>query len=113
MAHLDRAVLERLRATVGDDAYAELLGEFVTDSERLERTLKDACAKKDGAAAKRAAHELKGLAVLFGATELAKLCAATDSRGDLKKAAQAAALCPEVRDEVSTRTARNRRTGAA
>ncbi len=108
MPQLDRAVLERLRATVGDDTFAELVKEFLRDSRRLEQALRDAVAAKDVEAARVSAHELKGLAVLFGAEKLAKLCTKTD----LEKASQAAELTGEVR-EALIGTTQKRRTGAA
>ncbi len=112
MPQLDRAVLGRLRATVGDDTFVELIGQFEHDSKRLERTIVDACEANDLPAAKKATHELKGLAVLFGAKKLAGLCSDAETRGDLKKAAKAAALCAEVRAAVAGER-QNEQTGAA
>jgi HPt (histidine-containing phosphotransfer) domain-containing protein len=112
VSHLDVAVLERLRATVGDDMFAELIQEFVNDSIRLQQRLLTAVARTDLDAARRAAHELRGVAVLFGAKELAALCVAVDKDGDLESAPEAARICGEVRETVAG-TTRNRRTGVA
>jgi len=89
---LDTAVLGELRESVGDDPafVAELIDEFVADAPAQLRSLADAVAAGDAAAARRAAHTLKGNGRTFGAGELAALCQqaeAAAAAGDLGAAA--------------------------
>src|SRR4051812_34071514 len=100
MSQLDRAVLERLRTTVGDAAFVELVAEFLRDCDRLAAALVDAVESCDSDAAKRHAHELKGMAQLFGAKHLANVCTEADRTGDLGSANAALGIVPDVRKDV-------------
>jgi CheY-like chemotaxis protein/HPt (histidine-containing phosphotransfer) domain-containing protein len=70
---LDRAALERLRATMGAGFLADLLPTFVQDSQELVSTMRRALDDKDVDAFRRAAHSLKSNAASFGATTLSAL----------------------------------------
>ena len=74
MSDIDRVVLGRLYETLGSEVFEDFVTDFLHDAERLERLLVAALNAHQGAAARRAAHELRGLAALFGATALARCC---------------------------------------
>jgi signal transduction histidine kinase/DNA-binding response OmpR family regulator len=71
-AVLDRAALERLRATLGS-GFAELLSTFVEDSEELVKTMRRAVGEHRADTLRRAAHSLKSNAAGFGAVTLSSL----------------------------------------
>jgi signal transduction histidine kinase/DNA-binding response OmpR family regulator len=70
---LDRAVLEQLRATMGDGILDELTSTFVEDSQELVSTLRGALGTGDVDVFRRAAHSLKSNAASFGALTLSTL----------------------------------------
>jgi HPt (histidine-containing phosphotransfer) domain-containing protein len=114
MVQLNRDVIAQLREAVGDGAFAEIAGDFVKDSTRLEGALRHALASGDPQAARAYAHELRGLAATFGADVLVQTCKTVETAGgaalrEVDKAAKAAA---SARDELK-RFLRERRSGAA
>jgi HPt (histidine-containing phosphotransfer) domain-containing protein len=103
MSVLDRTVLERLRKTVGDDAFVDLIGEFLRDSVRLRSELLTAVEVSDVTMARRRGHELRGLAALFGAKALQGGCSIITDAVDttvLGHATRAADLCSQARDAM-------------
>lgn len=74
MEGFDKQLLDRLRDALGDDTFEELVRDFVADLPRLSKAIAKAHAEGDVEALQEAAHELKGVAVLFGATDLARSC---------------------------------------
>jgi HPt (histidine-containing phosphotransfer) domain-containing protein len=68
---IDRAVFERLTATMGKGFVAELIGTFVEDGRELLAALRRALAETDIDAFRRAAHSLKSNGESLGATSLA------------------------------------------
>ena len=70
---IDRAVVERLTATMGGPFVAELIDTFVEDARELIATLRRALAETDVDAFRRAAHSLKSNGETLGATGLAAL----------------------------------------
>jgi PAS domain S-box-containing protein len=70
-ASLDRAALERLKATTGGAFIAELIDTFGDDARELIATLRRALASPDLDAFRRAAHSLKSTSETLGATGLA------------------------------------------
>lgn len=72
---LDGPSLDRLRATVGDPAgLQEILHEFLACSQRLVRQMTSARRRGRIHEVERAAHTLKSMARLIGATDLAEAC---------------------------------------
>jgi HPt (histidine-containing phosphotransfer) domain-containing protein len=73
---LDTGVLGELRESVGGDPefLAELIDEFLADAPAQVGSLRRSATSGDAAAARRAAHTLKGNSRTFGANELAALC---------------------------------------
>jgi HPt (histidine-containing phosphotransfer) domain-containing protein len=70
----DRASLDRLRETVGEEMFVELANDFVADIPRITKKIVRALEVDDLDALQDLAHELKGVAVLFGAADLAEAC---------------------------------------
>jgi HPt (histidine-containing phosphotransfer) domain-containing protein len=115
MVQLKRAVIAQLREAVGEGAFTEIACDFVKDSKRLESALRRAAKDRNAAAAKASAHELRGLAAIFGAEALAKCCADLESAAGnavLKAATRATRLCGSTRSAIE-RLARETQAGAA
>ena len=70
---INRSVIDRLRAEVGDVTYAAVLEASQDDIARLTTACVSALARKDEAALKRAAHTLAGVAASVGADALTVL----------------------------------------
>jgi histidine phosphotransfer protein HptB len=88
---LDAAVLERLRGSVGDEFVAELVELFLGDAPTQLSTLRDAIARGDAEAARRAAHTLKSNGATFGAAGFSETCRLLEDRakaGDLAGAGE-------------------------
>jgi HPt (histidine-containing phosphotransfer) domain-containing protein len=76
---LDRPSLARLRATLGDEqGLQEILEEFLVSSSRLVQQMGTACQRQRTREVERAAHTLKSMAKLVGATDLADACRAVE-----------------------------------
>lgn len=73
-AVLDRAALDRLRDTVGEEFVGELVATFLGDAPGQLATLRGALERGDVEQARRAAHTLKSNAATFGAESLSELC---------------------------------------
>jgi HPt (histidine-containing phosphotransfer) domain-containing protein len=73
---LDKAVLDSLRESVGDDPefLAELVDDFLADAPTQLESLRETTTSGDATGARRAAHTLKGNSRTFGATLLASRC---------------------------------------
>ena len=114
MVQLNRAVIAQLREAVGDRAFADIAGDFLRDSKRLEEALRRALAKGDPKAARTHAHELRGLASTFGADLLARSCKTIEAAGGaaLKEVDKAAKAAASARDALQ-RYLRDERAGAA
>ena len=91
MPLINRAVIAQLREAVGDHAFGEIATDFVNDSKRLEDDLRRALRTGDPERARSVAHELRGLASLFGADALARTC---------KEASRATKACAGARDSL-------------
>lgn len=74
MDGFDRKILDRLRETLGDETFAGLANDFVADIPRITKKIVRALETDDLQALHELGHELKGVAVLFGAVELARAC---------------------------------------
>jgi CheY-like chemotaxis protein/HPt (histidine-containing phosphotransfer) domain-containing protein len=70
---LDKAALDRLRATMGAGFLDELLSTFMEDSQELVGTMRRALTEKDTDSFRRAAHSLRSNAASFGAMTLSTL----------------------------------------
>ena len=70
---VDLGVLDRLRATMGDGTFGDLVSTFVEDTRELVATMRHALAGQDVAAFRRAAHSLNSNAAGFGARTLSGL----------------------------------------
>jgi HPt (histidine-containing phosphotransfer) domain-containing protein len=78
---LDSVALDRLRTIASTpEAMAKLVGSFVDNGASLVAQLTEAAATGDLDVLKRQSHTLKSNAATFGATELAELCGALESR---------------------------------
>ncbi|MDT7553816.1 MAG: hypothetical protein QOI16_2352, partial [Pseudonocardiales bacterium] len=80
-AVLEPAAITNLRELVGDDpaAFSGVVQDFLTETPALVDALRAATDAGDRAGAHRAAHTLKGLGAMFGATDLADLCQQAES----------------------------------
>jgi signal transduction histidine kinase/DNA-binding response OmpR family regulator/HPt (histidine-containing phosphotransfer) domain-containing protein len=78
---LDPAAITNLRELVGDDpaAFSGVVQDFLTETPALVDALHAAADAGDRVEAHRAAHTLKGLGAMFGATDLADLCQQAES----------------------------------
>ena len=114
MGQLDKTVVERLRESVGDEAFAEIARDFIADSKRIEQGLRAALKNADPVAARASAHELRGLAGTFGAALLEQSCREIEARGGaaLREVHHAVELCSKVRDDMK-RVIGGGRVGAA
>lgn len=114
MVQLNRAVIAQLREAVGESAFAEIAGDFLKDSKRLEGALRHALACGDPQAARAHAHELRGLAATFGADVLVQTCKAIETAGGaaLKEVDEAATAVSSARDALK-RLLSDERSGAA
>ena len=114
MVHLNRAVIAQLREAVGDKVFAEIADDFVGDCKRLETGLRRALKSGDVRGARTCAHELRALAALFGADELAQSCSVVDAAGGgaLREAPRTARLCSDTHDALK-RLLQHERAGAA
>jgi HPt (histidine-containing phosphotransfer) domain-containing protein len=74
MDGFDHELLDRLRVALGEEMYSELAQDFDADIPRMMKRISDAHEASDHAELEGAAHELKGVAVLFGAASLARTC---------------------------------------
>jgi two-component system, sensor histidine kinase and response regulator len=82
VASLDPDALRRLRRAMGtEEEYRGMLEEFVSASHRVFADLEHAVAARRAADAERAAHTLKSMARMVGATPLAEACAEAEARG--------------------------------
>src|SRR5687767_3438572 len=76
---LDGPSLARLRATFGNEqGLQEILEEFLVSSGRLLQQMTSALRRRRTQEVERAAHTLKSMARLVGATELADACRAVE-----------------------------------
>src|SRR5687768_17374135 len=99
---LDGPSLARLRATFGDEqGVREILEEFVVASGRLLQQMTSALARQSSREVERAAHTLKSMARLIGATELAEACRAVEFRAH---GASAPPVPPQMVARVVLRT---------
>jgi len=114
MVRLDRAVIAQLREAVGDKVFTEIADDFIKDCKRLEKGLLRSLRSGDVRGARTCAHELRALAALFGADELAQSCSVVDSAGGgaLIEAARTAKLCSDTHDALK-RLLHHERAGAA
>lgn len=80
---LDRAVLDELRASIGDDDVfmVELVETYVSEGEASIAALLAAAAALDAAAIVRPAHTLKSTSASLGAMRLSAICRAIEADG--------------------------------
>ncbi len=97
--NLDADALDALRASLDDDAVAELLDVFLADSVDMPRRLAAAVRGGDWDEARRSAHSLKSNAATFGATALADACRALEHAVVAGAPDGTAALLAEVEAE--------------
>jgi HPt (histidine-containing phosphotransfer) domain-containing protein len=74
MDGFDHELLDRLRDALGEGMYKELAQDFDADVPRMMKRISEAHDAGDHPELEGAAHELKGVAVLFGAASLARTC---------------------------------------
>ncbi len=79
---MDRAALEELRQSVGEDAFARLLMRFRQDADETMSELEAAAQPLDHARLRKAAHRLAGLFGQFGARAAAEAAAAVELATD-------------------------------
>ena len=95
-AGFDDRLLEELRGALAPSTIRDLVDQFHATSRRLQDELAVAVAAGDGDAARRHAHELKGMAASFGATDLARACQR------LEDAAGVGELRPALLEEIAS-----------
>jgi PAS domain S-box-containing protein len=80
---VDPAVLEQLRATMGEDpeAFVDVIGAYLEDSPKLLAAMREAAALGERDGFTRAAHTLKSSSATIGAGHLSSLCAQLESVG--------------------------------
>jgi HPt (histidine-containing phosphotransfer) domain-containing protein len=88
---IDTDVFRELQATAGADFVAELVDTFVEEAPGMLQALREAAARGDADAFRRAAHSLKSNGMTFGATALAREARALE-QGGLGSAGQVDAL---------------------
>jgi CheY-like chemotaxis protein/HPt (histidine-containing phosphotransfer) domain-containing protein len=77
---LDRGVLDRLRDSVGQEGFGDLVSTFIEDTDELVTTMRRALTEPDVASFRRAAHSLGSNAAGFGARPLASLARDLETR---------------------------------
>jgi HPt (histidine-containing phosphotransfer) domain-containing protein len=77
--HLDSAVLDELRAVLGDE-FPALVNTFLIDSEKRVAALRAASSAANATALREAAHSFKGSALNMGALRLSGLCVEAEVR---------------------------------
>ena len=73
MPAIDHAVLDDLTSALGEAAVASMMPTFVANMVEYRDQLASAITENNFAAAKRAAHAMKGLAARFGAPQVSAL----------------------------------------
>lgn len=91
---IDAGKIEALRLALDDDGVAAMLSQLPDEFQRHLETLDATTAAGDLEAARRAAHQLRGLAGTFGGIRIAALCRQIEL--DAVSAAEAAALVPDL-----------------
>lgn len=71
---LDRAVIERLTASVAAEGVVEIIDAYLKDETKLLNGLREALRRKDVMALKLHTHTLKSTSAMLGASVLAKVC---------------------------------------
>jgi PAS domain S-box-containing protein len=92
----EAGALDRLRATLGDEATAEIIETFLAEGPQLVLALRLAIERGDGDGLRRAAHTLKSNAATFGAEELAKISGEIEAIGETGTVAGASGLLARV-----------------
>jgi HPt (histidine-containing phosphotransfer) domain-containing protein len=101
---IDRAVLDSLLDMVGGDAafFAEMLETFFDDSPQQLAAAREALARGDAAALRRAAHSLKSNSANFGALQLSQTCKALEEMAKVGTLGGASGLLDQVAAEYRT-----------
>ena len=107
MEVIDRRVMERLQGNIGDDAFRSLATVLVDDLARLRNQITDSLQDEDVERVRRTAHELKGVAGIFGAKALQESCTdlmrSDEPQGTMRSMAEIAiAHCDALRDFIRT-----------
>jgi HPt (histidine-containing phosphotransfer) domain-containing protein len=98
---LDGPSLARLRAALGDDqGLHDILDEFLVSSDAILRQMTDGLQHREARQVERAAHTLKSMAGLIGATTLADACRTVESQAHGHSHA-APALDPSLLERVA------------
>jgi CheY-like chemotaxis protein len=71
---VDPIVLAQLREDLGNSVVRDVIGEFLKEAPSLLATLRDAVARQDVPAIRRAAHSFKGTSASLGAAHLSGQC---------------------------------------
>lgn len=101
MSAVDASVLDQLLSDLGGDAdgLRELVGLFLAGAPKLVADARDACARGDAQAYRRAAHTLKSSAGTVGARELQRM--AREAEGAAPDAKRVEELAAELARVVS------------
>jgi hypothetical protein len=100
-ATLDRGAIRALTELLGDDrdALEDVVGTFLEEAPRRLADLRDGLARRDAAAAGRAAHTLKANGLTFGAQDLAAVCLRIETAARASDLADADGLLREAEAE--------------
>lgn len=96
--HLDAAVLDELRAVLGDE-FPVLVTTFITDSEKRLALLRAAASAANAGQVREAAHSFKGSALNMGAMRLSALCVDAETRGRSGEVTGIESLIDEIASE--------------
>jgi PleD family two-component response regulator len=97
---LDVAVIDGFREAGAPEFTRRLIDQFINEAVLRVRTLHEAAGRADLGEVKATAHNLKGSALIMGATRLAALCAQVEEQAAAAPAQVAAALIAEIDQEL-------------
>jgi signal transduction histidine kinase/DNA-binding response OmpR family regulator len=101
---LDRAMLDRLRETMGRELFDDLLATFIEDAADLVATMRRALTESDVASFRRAAHSLGSNAAGFGARGLSAQARDLETRAKTGSLHNVAALLDQLGAECERAT---------
>ncbi|BCM94011.1 signal transduction histidine-protein kinase BarA [Abditibacteriota bacterium] len=102
IAEIDEEALLRLRESVGDEFFIELLEIYLLDSQDMVTALRRAASEGDHEMLRRTAHTLKSNSASFGATQLSTICQRVEQNENLTESAMTASVEEIVREHDKT-----------
>jgi signal transduction histidine kinase/CheY-like chemotaxis protein/HPt (histidine-containing phosphotransfer) domain-containing protein len=99
---LDETVLQRLRESVGDEFFQELVEVFVSESGTMMAELHRAASEGDTESLHRVAHTLKSNSASFGAMSLSELCREMEEKSKIQTPETTRAQVEQIVREVES-----------